>query len=363
VPNERARPTKSWVHKKRGKQARLSTRSVGPADVSNTLCDEGFVRTNESQIRLTAVVVTYNRLDQLRKTVAALLNTSREELAHLLVINNASDDGTAHWLTQQNDPRLHVIQMPENIGGAGGFAEGVRQARKLFDPDWLVLMDDDGRPSTDAIPKFHTEDLAGWDAIASAVYYPTGEICEMNRPSRNPFQHTKEFLRTLRLGRSGFHILPEVYAGKEIVPIDVTSFVGFFISRKGLDIAGEPDPSLFIYGDDGLYTLGLTQKGGKIGFCPTVQFEHDCSTFDGQRGAFRPIWKAYFYHRNLLLLYRLAAGWKFWLIAPLIIAKWLSKIKDHKNQKRNYLKLISRAVIHGLTHNTKPKLADVKAWL
>lgn len=43
--------------------------------------------------------------------------------------------------------------------------------------------------------------------------------------------------------------------------------------------------------------------GGRIVFLQQVRFEHDCSTFAGDR-RLRPLWKIYYYHRNLLMLYR-----------------------------------------------------------
>ena len=44
------------------------------------------------------------------------------------------------------DARLQVIALADNRGGAGGFAEGMRQAVAQLDPDWILVMDDDARP-------------------------------------------------------------------------------------------------------------------------------------------------------------------------------------------------------------------------
>ena len=103
-----------------------------------------------------------------------------------------------------------------------------------------------------------------------------------------------EMWRAVRQGRDGFHLAPALYDGSETVPIDVTSFVGFFISRKGLSLAGLPDAGLFLYGDDGLYTLGLSAAGGRIGFDPTIRSDDSCSSFSvALRGRFRAL--LYFY--------------------------------------------------------------------
>lgn len=321
------------------------------------------VNTDDTPTRpaLVAVVVTYNRLDKLRLTLARLLAVPEADLAVVLVVDNASNDGTGDWLSAQDDPRLVVHRSAHNSGGAGGFETGMRLASTRFDPDWMVVMDDDARPLPGALAAFHGADNSAWDAVAAAVYYPNGDICEMNRPSRNPFWHAREFFRTLfGGGRRGFHVRPEDYDGPGMA-VDVASFVGLFVSRRAIERVGYPDGALFVYGDDGLFTLGLSRAGGRIRFEPAVRFEHDCSTFAGQRGRFRPLWKVYYYHRNLLMLYRLAAGWWFWPVLLVILPKWLLKVRDHSGQKRVFLALLGRAVRDGLAGRTGVDHAAVLA--
>lgn len=304
-------------------------------------------QTAQNGRRLVAVVVTYNRLHQLQVTLERLLMAPEAELQAVVVVDNASDDGTGDWLGAQTDPRLHIHRHAENGGGAAGFDTGMRLAVERFDPDWILVMDDDARPQPGALQAFHALPDDKWDAIAAAVYFPNGEICEMNRPSRNPFWHWEEFWRTARGGRGGFHLRPDCYDGPA-VEIDVTSFVGFFISRQAVERIGYPDKRLFIYGDDGLYTLGLRKAGGRIGFEPGIRFDHDLTTFDGQRGRFKPMWKAYYYHRNLLMLYRMAAGWLFWPALAVIVPKWLSKRRDHPGDEAIFDRLIRKAIRDGL---------------
>ncbi|MEP6065554.1 MAG: glycosyltransferase [Paracoccaceae bacterium] len=318
--------------------------------------------TSISHESLVAIVVTHNRPDKLRATLLRLLNSPVSALSALVVVDNASDPETQEVLAEFGDPRLVVIRSEQNEGGAGGFSRGMRIASERFDPDWFVLMDDDGRPQPGHLEAFHQLNKDGWDALAAAVYFPTGEICEMNRPSRNPFWHGAQFFHSALKGRAGFHLKASDYDRKELFQIDVTSFVGFFISRKGVGIAGFPDPSLFIYGDDGIYTLGLSASGGRIAFAPSLRFEHDLSTFSGQRGRFQPLWKAYYYHRNLLILYRKAAGPWFWLVMLIILPRWFLKVKDHSGDRVRFLSLMRRAVLDGLGHRTDVTLSTVIGW-
>ncbi len=267
---------------------------------------------------LAAIVVTFNRLDQLKITLARLM---AENVDHIVVADNASCDGTAVWLANQSDPRLHVVTLADNRGGAGGFEAGMAAARDLFDPDWVVLMDDDARPCPGALRVFrnkthclHTDT----GAVAAAVFYPDGTLCEMNRPSRNPFWNLGLFAKTLLRGsRRGFHMDDAAFApNADARQIDVASFVGYFVHRDAMDRVGLPEGGLFIYGDDVLYSLRLRRAGVGITLLPAVRFEHDCGTM-GEGFIYRPLWKIYYHCRNGVDIARQAAGP---LVFPLALA-------------------------------------------
>ena len=299
-------------------------------------------------MNLTAVIVTHNRCQKLQHTLAATL---AQPFSAIIVVDNASTDGTRAWLAGQHDPRLHLILSEQNSGGAGGFAQGMIAALN-YDPDWLVCYDDDAYPAPDALQQFTSLDLGNTDSAAAAVYYPDGRLCEMNRPSYNPFWHPRKLLRTA-LGvftgraRGAFHVTDSAYQGAEALPIDSSSFVGFFVRADWVRRLPLPEPGLFIYGDDVLYTLNLTKHGARHRFLPTVRFIHDCSTFQTARRGYHPLWKAYFTYRNGLLIYRMAAGVWFYPVALLKALLWLAAVRHYRN-KRLYLRLWWQAVRDGI---------------
>ena len=73
---------------------------------------------------VTAVVVTYNRLPLLRQCLAALRAQTVQGFTVLLV-DNASNDGTADYIKALTMPGLIYHNTGENLGGAGGFARGL----------------------------------------------------------------------------------------------------------------------------------------------------------------------------------------------------------------------------------------------
>nr|WP_111298285.1 glycosyltransferase [Paracoccus saliphilus] len=305
-----------------------------------------------SSTTFAAVVVTHDRLEKLRVTISSLL---AEPVDQVFIVNNASTDGTGAWLDSLDDPRLIVHHSAANLGGAGGFSRGMQLARDQGDADWIVLMDDDGRPQSGTFAAFKALDKTGWDAVGAAVYHPDGRICEMNRPYRNPFWHRGEFLRTLaRLplgrGRAGFHLSDADY-NNDAPPraIDMSSFVGLFLSREALIRAGLPDPRLFIYGDDQLYTLQMRRQGLRIAFVPQIRFDHDTAAQQGQSGVvLRPIWKVFYMYRNALMAYRVAAGPWFWPLVPVLLRKWRRKAADYGPDAVQFRAILDQAVRDGL---------------
>lgn len=311
---------------------------------------------------IAAVVVTWNRRAQMAATLARLL---AEPLDRIVVVDNGATDGTAADLAACADPRLTVLTPDTNLGGAGGFELALRHAVAAFDPDWMLVIDDDARPEPGAVAAFRAAVAAGatrgWDAVAGAVRYPDGRICEMNRPTLNPFWHPGVFLRTFAGGgRAAFHLGPRDFAANGPIRVDGASFVGLFLSRRAVQLAGYPEGGLFLYAEDGLYTLGLTAAGGRIAFFPGLRFEHDCSTFD-DAGRFAPVWKAYYYHRNLMLLYRRAAGPLFWPALLVVLPKWALKARRQGDARAAFVRLLRMAVADGLTRRLDRSHADILA--
>lgn len=316
-------------------------------------------------MRLAALVVTYNRREQIRRTVERLLDS---EVAITCVVDNGSTDGSREWLRDRaaSDDRLHVVLSDRNLGGAGGFEHGLRYLMEHDDADWFVLMDDDARPFADCIDRFLANGPWEWDAVSAAVYREDGSICEMNRPTLNPFWDLPTFLRTsigsvTGQSRKGFHIPDSAYEANAM-GIDATSFVGLFLPRKTIIEAGYPDGQMFIYGDDVLYTLGLRKRGLKIGFVPDLRFEHDESAGSHKgAGHYVPTWKAYYNARNGLIVYRFAAGLMFWPAMTIVLVKWLAAGRHYGTERSVYYRLVWHGLWDGLRgHRSRPH-SEVRA--
>ena len=302
-------------------------------------------------MKLAAIVVTFNRLAALQTTVARLLD---QDVDHIVVVDNASSDDTPTWLTTQTDPRLHVVTLDDNMGGAGGFEAGMATARDTYDPDWVVLMDDDAYPAPGALARFKADSAAldpDIGCVAAAVFYPSGKLCEMNRPSNNPFWNLGLFAKTLFTGsRAGFHVADADFAPDAGTKrIDVASFVGYFVRRDAVAKSGLPEGGLFIYGDDVLYSLRLRRAGIGMVLMPAVRFTHDCGTM-GQGFIYRPLWKIYYHCRNGVSIARQAAGPLIFPAALLyyIVVWWRRGSHYESHEKSLYRRMMWTGLRDGL---------------
>jgi len=310
--------------------------------------------------KVTAVIVTYNRCAKLQKALDIYMAS---KVSDIIVVNNASTDGTDDFLRTLADPRIHLLSLPENSGGAGGFHEGMKYAHTtLNDYDWILVQDDDAYPDIDALNRFiNSAEPRDMDAIISAVYYPEGGLCEMNRPGFLPFKDLKQSLATLRKGNSGFHIDSSYYLDKRSCSVDFASFVGLFISKRIVEKMGFPDKDWFIYGDDLDYTTNFTRAGFQMIFDPKLVFYHDCQSLNAgnvNQKTYSSLWRAYFMYRNGVIIYKKLAGNLFFLVFLYKLLSWILASKAYED-KMKYFKLLWVSIKDGLNGDRRKKIKDV----
>lgn len=199
-----------------------------------------------------AVVVTFNRFGLLKKTISCL--RAIPELGSIVVVNNASTDGTREWLDEQTD--LLVVHQ-ENVGGSGGFHTGMRIAYKEG-ADMIWCMDDDVFPRHDCLERL----LANGEGGDVGILVP--------RRIMDDKVFSTEF-RRFDLSHL-FRSLGEEPLKRMMVsaPMEIAgaTFEGILISRTTVDRIGFPEKGLFIFYDDTDYCLRTLQAGLKIIYVP-----------------------------------------------------------------------------------------------
>jgi rhamnopyranosyl-N-acetylglucosaminyl-diphospho-decaprenol beta-1,3/1,4-galactofuranosyltransferase len=208
--------------------------------------------------RVCAVVVTFNRHAMLRECLTALEGQSRT-VDQILVVDNASTDETVQ-MVRAEFPRVELLALATNQGGAGGFHEGMKWARdRTF--DWMWLMDDDGVPLPDCLET----------------------LLNSNEPS-----DVARVLVPLQKNKLGFkygvcqwdgnarEVTDAVVAGD--LPLEgayLFAFVGPLIPRTLVEKVGLPRANFFIYFDDWEYALRLHKVKAPVRIVPDALFLHD----------------------------------------------------------------------------------------
>lgn len=234
-----------------------------------------------------AVVVTFNRVDKLKKALAAI--EGQDVLPqYVVVVNNASTDRTAEYLDEWKEIRCPfekiVIHMEQNEGGSGGFYTGLQKGLTMA-AEWIYVSDDDAYPCENAFRSFQdyidTHDTSGISAVCGMVIQH-GQIALAHRR---------------RLTRRSFKIaeraVPEAEYQQDSFLCDCYSFVGVFLQKEKLRAAGLPIKEYFIQWDDSEHSIRLRREGTMV-CVPAIRVDHDLeySMHAGYQ------WKDYYAIRN-----------------------------------------------------------------
>jgi GT2 family glycosyltransferase len=190
--------------------------------------------------KVASVIVTYNRLSLLKECIDSIRNQTFQP-DKVIVVNNNSTDGTREWLDEQTD--LWVIHQ-ENLGGAGGFHRGIKEAYNSC-YDWFWCMDDDTISLPDTLeklvtnPYFIKKQEVGY--LSSIVKWVDGSIHYMNM---HPSAEINWYGTVLE---------------NKCVSITTTSFVSILINRIAVAKVGLPIKEFFIWHDDIEYTQRISK--------------------------------------------------------------------------------------------------------
>jgi len=240
-----------------------------------------------------AVIVTYNRKELLGKVIDAVANQSYP-LKKILIIDNNSSDGTKESVTSKLSSVVEYINTGGNLGGAGGFHFGFKEAEK-HSYDYLWLMDDDLMPAHDCLEKLLSTNPLG---IAQPVRYNLDETCAELSPLRYDLSNP------LKLNPKGTPLKVYLEQNKEtdrLINIEAIPFEGPLISRKAVTEIGLPNPAFFIFCDDIEYAIKAKRKGIPI-VCDLEAKAY--RLLINNQGNDLLSWKGYFMLRNLFYLHK-----------------------------------------------------------
>jgi GT2 family glycosyltransferase len=237
-------------------------------------------------MKVYAVVVTYNRLNLLKKAIDGLRGQSKP-IDTLLVVNNGSTDGTKEWLDLQRG--IKVITQ-ENIGGSGGFWRGIKEAYEAG-ADYIWCMDDDVHPYENCLEELLKMMPNKGGIVAPLRLYNEQEVAIGETKHFNldkPFRKLKEDITQNDIQKS---------KGKPI-NVEAISFEGPLISRSVVDRIGLPEKNMFIFWDDTVYSYRAYNAKFPILLVPKARLYKEDLRVTGKNNEIRS-WKYPYMLRNM----------------------------------------------------------------
>lgn len=326
-----------------------------------------------------AVVVTYNRKDLLIKCIDCLFNQSLKPNAIYIVDNNSTDktpellyeksiinqlpplNNEEIWISDNLNEGILIkyMKLPSNIGGAGGFYHGVKQAY-VDEYDWIWIMDDDAFATKECLKGlsdyYHLEDTV---ALASLKVDLDDNILYHHRGYFN-------FKKGLPIQK---HITKQDTLC-DVKDIDMVSFVGLLVKRSAVEKIGFPKKEFFIHTDDLEYCIRLRQVG-KIKLINKSIIKHAEGSLKGtfskrflffnvDRRPYDKLWINYYMQRNLIWLGRKYSKNKLSLYLTIVKNLILTIIgiilfDDHKLKRITFFINAYYDGFNSIFDNDKPK--------
>lgn len=246
-------------------------------------------------MNVTVVVVTYNRKALLQRCLEALAAQSQRP-ARILLVDNASTDGTREMLQQQgwlSRDDVELLPLADNTGGAGGFSAGIGHAARTG-ADWIWVMDDDAIPHPDALRALMSQPLDPanlYGSVAVSGNRLSWPMLAKGAPERNTVYQTSQL--------------------QPVIDANFIPFLGLLINRSMVERIGVPDAGFFIAADDVDYCVRARANGARLLLVGDSRIEHPASERYAIRLPWRPFyslrlvpWKRYYDVRNRIFVAR-----------------------------------------------------------
>ena len=225
------------------------------------------------------VIVSFNCSNHLAKCLNGLRECGSSFNLRMVVVDNASSDGTTEWLRSAFQ-EVRTIENSQNVGFAAGCNVGMLSGRAefvfLLNPDCVIDVE-----SLHGLVECLTEHpmaacvaprLRSGTKILPAVY-------------RNVVTLREFLTKMLFLDRVTKQLWPQKCSDERIradaaSPSSKTQAVDYFVGacvlcrRAHLQSVGMFDPGFFLYFEDQDLSIRLRERGFDVMLCPDVVVEH-----------------------------------------------------------------------------------------
>ena len=210
------------------------------------------------------IVLAYNGIELTLECLATLRNQDYPHL-HLLVVDNASTDGTAEVLRHQA-PDVELLEAPENLGYAGGNNLGMRHAL-ANGAELLFLINNDTRLDphcvTALVEEIQKPPICG--AVGPMVY--TWDNWEIISSAGGRIDWNAADAMNVGAG--------EIDRGQYLPrSVDFVNGCGMMVSREAIAKVGLIDEAFFMYWEETDWCTRMRKAGLDVRFQPAAKMQH-----------------------------------------------------------------------------------------
>lgn len=282
---------------------------------------------------LSICLVSLNALAYLEPLMASIQKHTHGLSYEMIVVDNASTDGTVDWISQQH-PEITLIRNQANLG----FTRGNNQAMALAKGDFLLLLNPDTLLSEDCFgPQvdFLKENPDVGITIPKVLNSDGSFQQQSRRGDARPIEVFGYFLKLGKLfpkskALNGY--LQSWLPVDEVAEVKAVSGSCMFIRREVYEKIGGLDERFFAYQEDSDYCMRARQAGWKVMYVPLSSIIH----YAGEGGSkTNPYHSIFQWHRSYYLYYRkhfatehfFLFNWFYYLVmvAKLLFA-WLMRL-------------------------------------
>jgi rhamnopyranosyl-N-acetylglucosaminyl-diphospho-decaprenol beta-1,3/1,4-galactofuranosyltransferase len=286
-------------------------------------------------MKYSVVIVTYNRLNLLKKCIECVENQSLQA-SHIIVVNNCSNDGTKEYLDSIKSEQIIILNSKENVGGAGGFALGVEKCLDYYD-DWIVLIDDDAMLQVDFLEKINYAAKKNPDILSYSGTVKVKDRIDISHRIRMKSWTTY----------TDYTIPIKEYEEKNEFFCDTASFCGLVVNKNIVEKIGIPNKDFFIWFDDTEYSLRI-RKHTKILNINSAVVNHESIFLSDNKIN----WKTYYGIRNRMFIVKNYFGTIAFIVnMSKLIAKYsISSLRYYckKSDENLYVKNLFRDSLYDI---------------
>lgn len=253
--------------------------------------------------KICVILVNYNGKEYNDKCIDSIFNSTIAEKIQIVVVDNASSDGSRESLHEKwdCDKRVHIIDLAENSGFAKANNVAIRWAMGNGITHYLML-NNDTEIEPDAIEKM-------WKCHEKNACIVTPKI----------FYADKSNILWCAGGRFSPIIMKPVQIGEneensekynKDYDCDFANGCAIFLDEQILQNTGLLDESFFLYYEDTEFSMRARKKGIPIRYCADAIIYHKVNGSTKGNQSYRNV---YYITRNWLIYEKMYLGNKLWI--------------------------------------------------